>query len=202
MRVHANAKLGPAGRIALVRSIESGYRCEPRRQRVLFRWRRRIDGGIAGWRPAAAAARERRVGAGSLEPSAPPPRRTATSCRRGSARRVGATGWGPGLFAGATGEPHRRSEGVARARPLAPPPARARRAGATNGRARATCCTWTSAPTRASVAPGTRHRRSLPARPPGCSATPRRLRLPARGHRRPHPPGLWRTTRRRDAPRP
>lgn len=106
MRVHANAKLGPAGRLALVRLIEGG--CSLRTAAAessvsvstAHRWWHR-------WQDASAQAR---AGGTWLEDRSSCPHRqprriddelAASIC---AVRR--ATGWGPRLVAGATGQPH------------------------------------------------------------------------------------------------
>ena len=50
MRVHANAKLGPAGRLALVRRIDEGESLRTAAE-AMSRLPQRIGGGIAGWKP-------------------------------------------------------------------------------------------------------------------------------------------------------
>jgi transposase InsO family protein len=106
MRVHANAKLGPAGRLALVRLIDAGFslRSAARESSVsvatAHRWWQR-------WQDASAQARA--SGAWLQDRSSRPlrqPRRTsaAIEARICAVRR--ATGWGPRLVAGATGQSH------------------------------------------------------------------------------------------------
>lgn len=102
MYLHANAKLGLAGRLALVRTIEGG--CSVRAAAAAFSvspatahrwWRRWLDGG----RQAAA------LGDRSSRPHLSPRLLAAElqericDCRR-------KTGWGPRLVAGATGFAH------------------------------------------------------------------------------------------------
>src|SRR5215210_4389824 len=71
MRVHANAKLGPAGRLALVRKSSEGwsFRAAADESSVsvatAHRWWHR-------WLEADATARERGVAAGPLKPAASP----------------------------------------------------------------------------------------------------------------------------------
>jgi transposase InsO family protein len=106
MYLHANAKLGLAGRLALVRSIEAG--CSIRAAAASFgvspatahRWWRR-------WRQASAA--ERRSLACLFDRSSRPahsPRRLAPELERAICDCRRKTGWGPRLVAGATGFAH------------------------------------------------------------------------------------------------
>jgi transposase InsO family protein len=106
MRVHANAKLGPAGRRQLVSLIESGMslRAAAAATRVspctAHRWWHR-------WRSASAEARA--DGTWLRDRSSRPhrqPRLTSSdlAARICAVRR--ATGWGPRLVAGATGQSH------------------------------------------------------------------------------------------------
>ena len=119
MRVHANAKLGPAGRLALVRLIEEGARSELRRRELVCRWPPRIAGGSAGGR-FRGSARERRLGCGSQLAAAPlaaaAGRRSSSSaiCDARDARISGRAGW-PGCSAGLA----RRSGRCCPSRPLA-----------------------------------------------------------------------------------
>ena len=166
MRVHANAKLGPAGRLALVCWIEEGcsLRAAAAESSVSVAtahrwWHRWLDAtrssarAAPGWR----IARAGRIAQ---------PRRHADelAARICAVRR--ATGWGPRLVAGATGSPHATVWKVlARARPLAPAaPTRGAgqplrvavpRRSAAHGRLHAT---------RASAARASRHRRPLATR--------------------------------------
>ena len=100
-----------------------------------------------------------RVGAGSLESAASlaaPDRAGGRGARSCAARER--TGWGPRLIAGEIGVAHSTVHAILKrhGRSRAPRARRAKRFGATSGRARAICCTWTSSATRASGAPGTR----------------------------------------------
>jgi transposase InsO family protein len=106
MRVHANAKLGPAGRLALVRKIEGGcsLRTAARESSVsvatAHRWWHR-------WQAASAQARS--SGAWLEDRSSRPhrqPRRVADELAAQICAVRQATGWGPRLVAGATGQPH------------------------------------------------------------------------------------------------
>jgi transposase len=151
MYLHANAKLGLAGRLALVRSIEGG--CSIRAAAASFsvspatahRWWKR-------WR--AASDLEHMSLACLLDRSSRParsPRRLAPECERAICDCRRKTGWGPRLVAGATGFAHSTVWKVLRRFGLSRPP-RPHESGriATSGRARATCCTWMSPATLAS----------------------------------------------------
>jgi transposase InsO family protein len=106
MYLHANAKLGPAGRLALVHSIAGG--CSIREAATSFRvspatahrwWQR--------WR--SASDRERASRACLLDRSSRParsPRRLAPALERAICDCRRQTGWGPRLVAGATGFAH------------------------------------------------------------------------------------------------
>src|SRR5215212_4258350 len=106
MRVHANAKLGPAGRLALVLLIEGG--CSLRTAATegavsvatAHRWWHR-------WLDASAS---ERVSGAWLEDRSSRPRRQPRRVADELATRIcavrEATGWGPRLVAGATGHPH------------------------------------------------------------------------------------------------
>ena len=147
MVLHRNAKLGLAGRYALVRAVEDG--CSVRAAAAAFsvspatacRWSRR-------WRAASAAERALAcLPARSLEPAAAD---AAAALGRassgGSALRGAQTGWGPRLLTLRTGHPHSTiSKVLAPARALAAAAGRrASRRAATSGPALVTCCTWTS----------------------------------------------------------
>ena len=70
MGLHRNARLGLAGRRALVADVEAGCRVGRRRDAVASRRRRRVSGGVAGWRrreqrhrwPVSRIARRGRIG--------------------------------------------------------------------------------------------------------------------------------------------
>src|SRR5215207_652742 len=72
MRVHANAKLGPAGRLALVELIEGGcsLRTRGRSEFCFGRHRASVVASLARRRHV--AARERRLVAGPIKSPAPP----------------------------------------------------------------------------------------------------------------------------------
>jgi transposase InsO family protein len=125
MRVHANAKLGPAGRLALVLLIEGGcsLRAAAAENSVsvatAHRWWHR-------WLDASAAAR---ASGAWLEDRSSRPRRQPRLVADDLAARIcavrNATGWGPRLVAGATGQPHQTVWKVLRRHGLSRrPPAR------------------------------------------------------------------------------
>jgi transposase InsO family protein len=106
MRVHANAKLGPAGRLALVESIREGasLRAAAAESSVsvatAHRWWHR-------WKAASPQARAN--GAWLADRSSRPhrqPRRVTDELAAQICAVRQATGWGPRLVAGATGQPH------------------------------------------------------------------------------------------------
>lgn len=106
MKVHGNAKLGPAGRLALVRAIEQGMTL--RKAAAAFcvspatahRWWHR-------WRQASSVARH---SLGCLRDRSSRPRRSPRRLAPELEKRIcdcrRATGWGPRLVAGATGFHH------------------------------------------------------------------------------------------------
>ena len=160
MRVHANAKLGPAGRLALVVLVEGVRSATAAAESSVSAMAH--AGGIAGGRLRSSAAAP---WLRSLEPSASPTAASRQSSRRRFARsaprRVGDPGWLPGLPASRIRQSGRcrARHGLSRLRP----PSEARRT-ATNGRDQATFCTR-RLPLRRFRRPGSRHRRSLPTRP-------------------------------------
>jgi transposase InsO family protein len=106
MRVHANAKLGPAGRLALVGRVCEGASLRTAAQEssvsvaTAHRWFQR-------WLNASAEARL--TGAWLQDRSSRPrrqPRRTNAELEARICAVRRATGWGPRLVAGATGQPH------------------------------------------------------------------------------------------------
>jgi transposase InsO family protein len=120
MRVHANAKLGPAGRLALVRLIDGGCSLRAAAEEsavsvaTAHRWWHR-------WEDASAQARS--SGGWSQDRSSRPlrqPQRTSASVEARICAVRQATGWGPRLVAGATGQSHStvwkvlRREGLSR----------------------------------------------------------------------------------------
>ena len=106
MRVHANAKLGPAGRLALVRLVDGGcsLRAAANESSVsvatAHRWWHRWLDASAEARASGRWLRDR-----SSRPLRQPRRTSASEEARICAVRQ-ATGWGPRLVAGATGQPH------------------------------------------------------------------------------------------------
>jgi transposase InsO family protein len=106
MRVHANAKLGPAGRLALVRLIGEGasLRAAAAESSVSVAtahrwWHRWLDADSA----------DRASGAWLADRSSRPhrqPRRVPDELAARICAVRTATGWGPRLVAGATGRPH------------------------------------------------------------------------------------------------
>src|SRR5215217_7408297 len=120
MRVHANAKLGPAGRLALVGLVDGGcsLRAAARESSVSVAtahrwWHRWLD-----------ASAEARVSGAWLRDRSSRPRRQPRLTPEDLAARIcavrQATGWGPRLVAGATGQSHStvwkvlRREGISR----------------------------------------------------------------------------------------
>jgi transposase InsO family protein len=106
MRVHANAKLGPAGRLALVRKIDGGgsLRAAALESSVsvatAHRWWHRWLEADAAQRSSGGWLQDR-----SSRPHRQPRRLSADVEARICAVRE-TTGWGPRLVAGATGHPH------------------------------------------------------------------------------------------------
>ena len=145
MYLHANAKLGLAGRFALVQAIEGGCSIRAAAERfsvspaTAHRWCRR-------WREA--ASEERRTLACLRDRSSRParsPRRLAPELEQAICDCRRKTGWGPRLVAGATGFCHSTVWKVLRRFGLSRPPRpRGSRPIATSGPARAISCTWTS----------------------------------------------------------
>ena len=122
MQLHANAKLGPAGRRELVRRIEDGdtLRAAAAALNVApataHRWWRR-------WLAATEA--ERTSGRWSCDRSSRPrtsPRLTSAVEERRICAARRRTGWGPRLVAGETGHPHATVSKVLRRHGLARPP--------------------------------------------------------------------------------
>ncbi len=94
MQLHANAKLGPAGRLALVELIGSGSPA------TAHRWWHRWN---------AAAVSDKATGSWARDRSSRPhrqPRRLAAELEARICAVRQATGWGPRLVAGATGQSH------------------------------------------------------------------------------------------------
>jgi len=120
MRVHANAKLGPAGRLALVGLVGEGVSLRAAASAcgvavaTAHRWWHRWQDASAEARASASWSRDR-----SSRPHRQPRRTSAQLEARICAIRQ-ATGWGPRLVAGATGQSHStvwkvlRREGISR----------------------------------------------------------------------------------------
>ena len=196
MGVHANAKLGPAGRRELVRLIREGSTerqaaaCLSVAPATAHRW---------SVREREASCEQRASGAWALDRSSRPQRcarRTDAETERRVCQARERTGWGPRLLAGETGVAHSTVHAILVRHGLSrrPRPASARSV-ATSGRAQAICCTWTSSATRVSAARPRGHRRSHQDLPREGAAA--RSRLLPRRCRRPQPPGLRRAARRR-----
>jgi transposase InsO family protein len=126
MLLHANAKLGLAGRLALVRAIEGGLSLK--QAAVYFKvspatahrwWHRWLDAGEEARRSLSClrdrSSRPRR----SPRQLAPELEEAICACRR-------ATGWGPRLVAGATGFAHSTVWKVLRRAGISRPPRRVR----------------------------------------------------------------------------
>lgn len=106
MGFHRNARLGLAGRRALVADVESGYSCrEAARRRgvsptTACKW----------WRRWSAAPIEQRLSLSCLEDRSSRPHCCPRLLRPSEQQRICAarrrTGWGPRLIAGETGHPH------------------------------------------------------------------------------------------------
>jgi transposase InsO family protein len=106
MQLHANAKLGPAGRVALVESIAGGatlraaaaaFNVAPA---TAHRWWHRFD---------SAALSDKATGSWASDRSSRPrrqPRRLSVELEARICAVREATGWGPRLVAGATGQSH------------------------------------------------------------------------------------------------
>ena len=106
MIVHGNAKLGPAGRLALTQAIADGMTQKAAAAAFCVSpatahrwWHRRLAGDARG-------APIGRVVAGSLQPSARSPRLLDARAQQRICEARQRTGWGPRLVAGATGYPH------------------------------------------------------------------------------------------------
>ena len=123
MRVHANAKLGPAGRLALVRKVLDGCSLRTAAQESAVSvatahrwWHRWLD----------ASSVDRRNGAWLRDRSSRPhrePRRTDAELEARICAVRQATGWGPRLVAGATSQSHATVSRVLRRHGLSRRPA-------------------------------------------------------------------------------
>jgi transposase InsO family protein len=127
MGVHANAKLGPAGRVALVELIASGqtFRAAAAALGVApataHRWWRRYSAAVSGGATPAGWAHDR-----SSRPRSSP-RRTPTALERRVCRARERTGWGPRLIAGQTGVAHSTVHAILRRHGCSRTPRPARR---------------------------------------------------------------------------
>jgi transposase len=134
MYLDANAKLGLAGRLALVRAIEEGMSLKAAAAAFNVSpatahrwWHRWLDGGRQ---------------ASALLDRSSPPRLLARGLQERICDSRRQTGWGPRLIAGATGFAHSTvSKVLKRAGLSRRSPAIKERPTATRGPARATCCT-------------------------------------------------------------
>ena len=156
MGLHRNARLGLAGRRALVADVEAGCSCrEAARRRgvsptTACKW----------WRRWSEATPEQRRSLACLEDRSSRPHRcprllaAAEQARICAARRR--TGWGPRLIAGETGHPHATVWRALRRAGISRPPKQPREQprAATSGPAPATCCTSTASASSASAGPG------------------------------------------------
>ena len=122
MYLHANAKLGLAGRLALVQAVEDGLSLKAAAAAFSVSpatahrwWHRWLDGGR---RPDALVDRSSRPHRSPRE-LAPESQERICACRR-------ATGWGPRLVAGATGFAHSTVWKVLRRAGISRPPRAAR----------------------------------------------------------------------------
>jgi transposase len=156
MRLHRDAKLGLAGRFALVRAVEGGMSLRAAAAAfgvspaTAHRWRHR-------WREAGEEARRtlRCLRDRSSRPVRSP-RRLAPELAERICACGRATGWGPRLVAGASGFAHSTVWKVLRRAGISRPPRPRREPGNRDEcPARATFCTWTSAALPASSGPAT-----------------------------------------------
>jgi hypothetical protein len=197
MRLHRNAKLGLAGRFALVTAIERGCSIREAARRHGVCRRPPAPGGTAGATRASRSGHTRLPArppkSASILPADPARRRSGADLR-GAAQ----DGWGPRLLAGALGHPHATvSKTLARhgcsrrQRPAREP---------------ANCYEWpcpgellhmdSTSYARFERPRPRRHRR--PCQDRRRQTRSRRLRLRARDRRRPFPAGLRRAPARRE----
>jgi transposase len=154
MYLHANAKLGLAGRFALVKAIEAGMTL--RAAGAAFSvspatahrwWHRWLEAGEEGRRSLSCLFDRSSRPLRSPRRLAPELERAICACRR-------KTGWGPRLIAGATGFAHSTVSKVLRRAGISRPPRAAKQA---SNRYEWPCPgdlrTWTPAVTRASCGP-------------------------------------------------
>jgi len=128
MKVHANAALGPAGRLALVKAIDSGMTQKAAAAAFCV-----APATAHRWWHRRRAASEAELSSGSWlldRPSCPsrsprllpaPEQERICECRR-------RTGWGPRLIAGETGHPHSTVSKVLRRHGISRPPRKPREA--------------------------------------------------------------------------
>src|SRR4051794_9522042 len=151
MLLHANAKLGLAGRFALVRAIEDGLSLKAAAAAFNVSpatahrwWHRWLEAGEEARRTLSCLFDRSSRPHRSLRQLRPELEEAICACRR-------ETGWGPRLVAGATGFAHETVSNVLRRAGISRRPrVAAQPANATRGPAPATCWTWTRADTRAS----------------------------------------------------
>ena len=147
MGQHLRAKLGPAGRVELARlQLDEGST-----ERAAAAALSVAPATARRWKLRRLAATEAELvsGAWALGRSSRPhrcPRQTPAEVERRVCEARERTGWGPRLLVAQTGVAHSTICAA-----TAAPRRRARRGGstATSGRARETCCTWTSSATHA-----------------------------------------------------
>jgi Integrase core domain/leucine-zipper of insertion element IS481 len=158
MGVHANAKLGPAGRRELVRLIRKGSTerqaaaCLSVAPATAHRWSVREREATPGQRASGAWAQDR-----SSRPHRSPSR-TAAELERRVCQTRERTGWGPRLIAGETGVAHSTVHAilVRHGCSRAPRPARREVCRYEWPCPPVICCTWTSSAIRASRGLATR----------------------------------------------
>ena len=122
MKVHANAALGPAGRLALVQAIESGM---TQKAAAAAFWVSPATAHRWWHRRLAASSAELESGGWLLDrPSRPrrSPRLLASIDQKRICECRRRTGWGPRLVAGATGHPHSTVWKVLRRHGISRPP--------------------------------------------------------------------------------
>ena len=187
MKVHGNAALGPAGRLALVQAIESGMTLRAAAAALnvapatAHRWWHRWLGASEEQRSSGSWLRDR--------PCTPhrQPRRLSRAEEEPILRARRQTGLGPGRLAGICRRSRSTIWKVLHRHGLSRRPRGERQTSAAmSGLAPAHCCTWTSSALPASRSPAT------PSPPTAGPQPPVRLGIPARRHRRPLAAGLRR----------
>src|SRR3954469_6457526 len=122
MGIHRNARLGLAGRRALVRDVESGCSCREAARR------RGVSPSTAckWWHRWSAATVEQRLSLACLEDHSSRPRHCPRLLpaveQQGICAARRRTGWGPRLIAGETGQPHAPFGRALRRAGIPPPP--------------------------------------------------------------------------------